>query len=112
MASSSIRSSRSGLARAKNSLPTALVPGGEILPRGSYERDTLVVARELLGKLLLVREARSGGYTVSRIVEAEGYHGDDPAAHCARGETARCAVMFGDPGVAYVYFIYGMYEML
>jgi DNA-3-methyladenine glycosylase len=84
----------------------------EPLSRSFYERDTVEVARDLLGKLLAFRPRESEPPVVGRIVETEAYHGDDPASHCARGETPRCAIMFGDPGVAYVYFIYGMYEML
>jgi DNA-3-methyladenine glycosylase len=78
------------------------------LPRAFYDRDTRLVARELLGKLLI--HVSRGVERVGRIVETEAYLGPhDLAAHSAKGLTARTKVMFGPPGHAYVYFIYGMY---
>jgi len=78
------------------------------LPRSFYDQDTIVVARELLGKHL-VRRLR-GVERIGRIVEVEAYLGEhDLAAHSCKGLTERNKVMFGPPGHAYVYFIYGMY---
>lgn len=80
------------------------------LPRSFYEHNTLRVARDLLGKVLIVQA--SGGVAAGRIVETEAYRADDPASHSCKGETPRASIMFGQAGVAYIYFIYGMYEML
>jgi DNA-3-methyladenine glycosylase len=79
----------------------------KVLPRSFYARPPIEVARGLLGKVL-VHGALSG-----RIVEVEAYLGEgDLAAHCAAGITNRTRVIFGPPGHAYVYLIYGMYECL
>jgi DNA-3-methyladenine glycosylase len=83
----------------------------KILRRSFFDRDPRIVARELLGKLVVRRERLR--ILAGRIVEAEAYLGtDDLAAHAAAGLTARNAVLFGPPGHVYVYFIYGMYYCL
>ncbi len=83
----------------------------KILPQGFYARDPRLVAPDLLGKVLL---RRNGGTVLAgRIVELEVYLGEaDAAAHAASGMTPRNSVLFGNPGHAYVYFIYGMYYCL
>jgi DNA-3-methyladenine glycosylase len=81
------------------------------LPRSFYLDPPDVVGRRLLGKV--VSRRRHGQSLTGRIVELEAYLGlDDPAAHAYAGKTARNAVLFGPPGYAYVYFIYGMHYCL
>ncbi len=79
------------------------------LARSFYERPTLTVAKELLGKHLIRRG--ESGLLAGRIVEVEAYVGpEDRASHASRGKTKRTEVMFGQAGLAYVYLIYGMYH--
>ena len=81
------------------------------LSRSFHNRDTRVVAQELLGKFLFRRTPR--GDISAKIVEVEAYRGsDDPASHAYKGETLRNRLMFGKPGFAYVYFIYGNHHCL
>ncbi len=82
-----------------------------MLARSFYDRDAETVARALLGKLLAHRV--EGSLRIGRVVETEAYLGPhDLAAHSARGRTARTEVMFGPPGHAYVYLIYGIHHCL
>lgn len=83
----------------------------QTLPRSFYDRDPRLVGPDLLGKILLRRQGRK--LLTGRIVEVEAYLGaDDPAAHASIGKTSRNAVLFGPPGHAYVYFIYGNHYCL
>jgi DNA-3-methyladenine glycosylase len=81
------------------------------IPRSFYNRDTTTVARELLGKYLV--HHTNGTERIGKIVEAEAYLGPhDLAAHSCKGLTPRTSVMFGPPGYAYVYLIYGMHHCM
>jgi DNA-3-methyladenine glycosylase len=94
-----------------SSVPKSLRKHTNALPRDFYDRDPREVSRELLGKVLVRRDRKK--LLAGRIVEVEAYLGeDDPAAHSAAGRTARNAVLFGPPGYAYVYFIYGNHYCL
>jgi DNA-3-methyladenine glycosylase len=82
-----------------------------ILTSEFFLRSPEIVARDLLGKVLVHR--RQGERLSGRIIEVEAYLGlDDPASHAFRGRTSANSVLFGPPGIAYVYFIYGMHDCL
>lgn len=83
----------------------------EALPKDFYERDVTDVAKDLLGRHLV--RVLDGVERIGRIVEVEAYLGPhDAAAHSSKGLTARTAAMFGPPGHAYIYLIYGMYHCM
>jgi DNA-3-methyladenine glycosylase len=92
--------------------PTATSHGkGSLVPAEFYARDPRAVAPQLLGKVLLRKNGRK--IRAGRIVEVEAYLGvDDAAAHASAGKTKRNDVLFGPPGRAYVYFIYGFHYCL
>ena len=97
--------------RDSTGLPGRRDPELAPLPRSFYDRAARRVARDLLGKVVLRRA--HGHVLAGRIVEDEAYLGvNDPAAHAAAGRTARNHVLFGPPGHAYVYFIYGNHYCL
>ena len=82
-----------------------------VLPRIYFSRPTLTVARSLIGKYLV--RVIDGRTLAGKIVEVEAYVGsEDKACHASKGRTQRTDVMFGPAGIAYVYFIYGMYHCL
>lgn len=95
-------------------MATLTIPSGRLataLPREFYDRDPRRVCRDVLGKVLVRNEPRK--YLAARIVEVEAYFGkSDGAAHSFAGRTERNAVLFGPPGYAYVYFIYGNHYCL
>lgn len=81
---------------------------GRILPRNFYDRDTEIVAREMLGAI--IESDTPDGTATAMIVETEAYIGEhDLACHAAAGRTRRTALLYGSPGFSYVYFIYGMH---
>lgn len=83
----------------------------KILSRSYFNRSTLIVARSLVGKYLV--RCRGIDTIAGKIIEVEAYVGPhDKACHASKGRTARTDVLYGLPGISYVYFIYGMYHML
>jgi DNA-3-methyladenine glycosylase len=104
---------KSSMGKKSSQAAPAAIP---VLDRAFFARSPRRVARELLGKVLIrhneVRHSE-GQFLAARIVETEAYLGEnDPAAHSAAGKTARNAILFGPPGYAYVYFIYGNHYCL
>lgn len=88
-----------------------MLPSVPPLSRSFYARPTLIVVRELIGKVLV--HETPAGTAAGVIVEAEAYIGEsDPACHAAPGPTARNAPLYGPPGIAYVYLNYGIHYLV
>lgn len=78
-----------------------------------FARPTLIIARDLLGKILAVKDKKTGKILRGRIVETEAYRGeDDLACHASKGRTKRTETLYAEPGTIYVYLIYGMHYCL
>lgn len=84
----------------------------QCLPSSFFERDTLMVARELLGCHLWRYWPATGEWLRFTVVETEAYTADDPACHAYNRKTGRASILYENPGMAYVYLIYGMYDCL
>ena len=93
-------------------IPTTMSVVELPLPPSFFERETLAVARDLLGAYLLKLQPETGEWLRCRIVETEAYTASDPACHAYNRKTGRAQMLYQHPGTAYVYLIYGMYDCL
>lgn len=95
-----------------NELKPIHPPNCSVLPAAFFERETLTVARALLGCRLWKYEWETKSWMSCAIVETEAYTADDPACHAYNRRTGRAEMLYNHPGMAYVYLIYGMYDCL